>query len=589
MISLLRYVLLCTVLVMLPRAEAQSFQFPDADPFANQTQFLPVDQAFQFDFRQEGKTLTLTWQIEPDYYLYQHRFIVKSPVQLSEQPQLPAGEAHFDEFFGETIIYRDSVSLTYTLAEASADQEFVISYQGCADAGLCYPPTDKTIYLSAVASDGGTSINFEQLVANSQTSSAPSLFDLNQQPLWLALIIFIGLGIGLAFTPCVLPMYPIISAIIFGQQRQQALPTRRALTLSLSYVQGMAVTYSALGVVVALAGMKYQAMLQHPIVLGILAGIFVLLALSMLGLFTLQLPSSWQQKIYALSQQQKGGAHGSVFIMGALSGLVASPCTTAPLSAILLFIAESGDVVVGASALYALSIGMGIPLLLFGTTGGKLLPRAGAWMNTIKRLFGVVLLGVALIFVERLVNVTLADWLYIGFLAFAGAYLSATSFIDLTRAAARRFSAVVLVIITVLGYSWWPQPSGQHYAFIQVDSVTSITAELREAEVNQQVVMLDLYADWCVACKEFERETFSNPQVQEVFANMRVLQADVTANNPVNNQIWETYQVMGLPTVMFFRAGEELRSARLTGFLDAEDFLAHLERHQISTVTVKKN
>lgn len=562
-------------------AQAQ-FELGQDDPFAQQNQFLPVDEAFQFDFRQQGDKLTISWEIADSYYMYQHRFVVKTPVQLKEEPQLPEGEAHFDEFFGETIVYRDYVELTYNLSQASPDQAFTISYQGCADAGLCYPPTEKTIYLSAVKGDGSVAIDFQQVAENSQQTTSSTFFDtIIEKPLWLVLLLFVVLGIGLAFTPCVLPMYPIISAIIMGQtgagtNQPKQLSTRRAFTLSLAYVQGMAITYSVLGVVVALAGLRYQAMLQHPAILITLAVVFVLLALSMLGAYTLQLPQRWQNYLNELSQSQRGGAHRSVFTMGAISGLIASPCTTAPLSGVLLFIAQSGDLTIGAAVLYALSVGMGLPLLAFGVTGGKLLPKAGAWMNTIKRVFGVVLLGVAIVLIERLIPYAVADWLWVAFIALSAIYLIQADMRELSKKAAARFAAAWLIISGVLLYSWWPQ-SHHTLPFIQVTSVAEIQQQLETAASDNKVVMLDLYADWCVACKEFERDTFSAEEVAAATADVVLLQADVTANTSANNAILAEYQVLGLPTILFFKNQQELSRSRVTGFMPAENFAEHIE------------
>lgn len=565
-----------------PTVAAQDFDVSGGDPFT-QNQFLPVEQAFEFDFRQRGKTLELTFEIAEGYYLYQHRFQFDPMIPLATQPQLPEGELHYDEFFGESVIYRDSVTLKLTLANIAAGQ-FTLGYQGCADAGLCYPPSTKQIPLNAVTdsaatgvppSTGGAAIDFEQVAANSQQFTANSLFsDLTEQPLvWVLLIFFIA-GIGLAFTPCVLPMYPILSTVIMGPNK--ALKTSRAFTLSFAYVQGMAITYSALGIVVALAGLRYQAMLQHPVVLIVLAALFVLLALSMLGVYNLQLPSKWQNYLNQISQQQRGGAHRSVFVMGVLSGLIASPCTTAPLSGVLLFIAQSGDVAVGASVLYALSLGMGLPLILFGTTGGKLLPKAGAWMNVVKRVFGVVLLAVAVLFIERLLPVAVADWLWVAFISVSALYLIVTSLRDIESGMAVVLSATWLALASWLLFLWWPQGSHAELPFKQVTSIAQIEAELDTAQ-PAQLVMLDLYADWCVACKEFERYTFTDPKVQAALASAKLLQADVTQNNQANNAILQNYQVVGLPTILFFYDGELVPNARVAGFLDAEAFLQHLK------------
>ncbi|MFC0445694.1 protein-disulfide reductase DsbD [Pseudidiomarina halophila] len=574
------------VLGLFPCADAQDFSYDSSDPFA-QSEFLPVDEAFQFDFRQQGKQLTLKFDIAEGYYLYQHRFSFGDSVPLAEPVQLPSGESHYDEFFGESIIYRDQLEFSLTLANTSAES-ITITYQGCADAGLCYPPTSKTVPLSAVtdsitvaadtAADNRTAtpvINVEQVAANSQQFSATSLFDdLNEQPLIWLLGIFLLAGIGLAFTPCVLPMYPILSTIIMGPQKR--LSTGRAFTLSFAYVQGMALTYSLLGIVVAMAGLRFQAMLQHPVVLVILAVLFIALALSMLGVYNLQLPGKWQNYLNQMSQRQRGGAHRSVFVMGALSGLIASPCTTAPLSGALLFIAQTGDLTVGASVLYALSLGMGIPLILFGTTGGKLLPKAGPWMNIIKRAFGVVLLAVAVLFIERLLPVHLADWLWVVFISLSALFLISSTLRDSEGAAGIAMSSLWLILAAWLLVLWWPQGEHQRLPFVKVDSVTAIEQQLASAR-DDQLVMLDLYADWCVACKEFERYTFSNPEVQDALSDAVLLQADVTANTASNNEILQRYRVVGLPTILFFRNGEAIEQARIAGFLDAQAFLKHLQ------------
>ena len=568
-----------TLLVSVPSAHAvqSQFELPQNDVFAQQNQFLPVDEAFKFEFQQKGNELTLMWDIADSYYMYQHRFQVKSAVKLAEQPELPSGEAHFDEFFGETTVYRDSVQITYTLHSATTDQEFVISYQGCADAGLCYPPTEKTVYLTAVQGEGGEAIDFAQVAENSQQNTSSFFDTISEKPLWLVLLMFVVLGIGLAFTPCVLPMYPIISAIIMGQSNNatKQLSTRRAFTLSLAYVQGMAITYSLLGIVVALAGLRYQAMLQHPVILITLAVVFVVLSLSMFGVYTLQLPQRWQNYFNQLSQSQRGGAHSSVFVMGAVSGLIASPCTTAPLSGVLLFIAQSGDITIGGAVLYALSVGMGLPLLVFGVTGGKLLPKAGAWMNTIKRLFGVILLGVALVLVERLIPYVVADWLWVIYIAASVVYLAANDLRELSTKAAARFTAAWIAIGAVLIVSWWPQP---HHSlpFTQVKSVAEIEQALQSAAANNQLVMLDLYADWCVACKDFERKTFADEVVQEATSDMLLLQADVTLNSPENNAILQRFQVLGLPSIVFFAQQQEISRSRVTGFMPPETFTEHI-------------
>jgi thiol:disulfide interchange protein DsbD len=409
-----------------------------ADLFADEPEFLQVDDAFQFDFSQQDDQLTLSWKIADGYYLYEKQF--KTVVKQAELGVhvFPAAEQVEDEFFGLSNVFRGQLDITYLIVSSVQDGMVKIRYQGCADAGLCYPPTTKEVYLnqvdnaSAVESDQATKkpdTESSLLVTGSSTKTSISeQFELanllsSEQSLFITLLLFLGLGIGLAFTPCVFPMYPILSGIVIGQGK--TISTSRAFILSFVYVQGMAFTYSLLGLIVASAGVQFQAGLQHPAILIALIVIFVLLAVVMFGAYELQLPSSWQEKLNAMSNKQTSGSYMGVLAMGAISGLVASPCTTAPLTGILLFIAQSGDLVLGFSALYVLSLGMGIPLILFGITGGKLLPKAGHWMNVVKVTFGFMMLAVAIMFVERLVNHVATDiaWSLLGLTTFTYFYV----------------------------------------------------------------------------------------------------------------------------------------------------------------------
>ncbi|MEP0063755.1 protein-disulfide reductase DsbD, partial [Paraglaciecola sp.] len=375
---------------------------PLADLFADEPEFLKVDEAFQFDFEQRSGQLILKWKIADDYYLYKKQF--KTALKQTElgEPEFPEAMQVEDEFFGLSDVFRGELEVQYPIIFAAKDGVVKIRYQGCADAGLCYPPVTKEVFLESVTA---SEPNLSAVDASKNNSATPvvseqfelaSLLSSEQSLLW-TLLIFLGLGVGLAFTPCVFPMYPILSGIVIGQGTSMS--TSRAFSLSFVYVQGMALTYSLLGLLVASAGVQFQASLQHPAILITLIVIFILLAIVMFGAYELQLPSAWQEKLNAMSNKQTSGSYLGVLVMGAISGLVASPCTTAPLTGILLFIAQSGDLVLGFSALYVLSLGMGIPLILFGVTGGKLLPKAGHWMNIVKVAFGFMMLAVAIMFV----------------------------------------------------------------------------------------------------------------------------------------------------------------------------------------------
>lgn len=546
---------------------------------SNDSDFLPVQQAFQFSYEQHGDELSLHFDIAEGYYLYQHRFSYQPESLIYGIQPLPEAEEHSDEFFGDTFIYRDSLTIVVELAPLQGGEVLTFSFQGCADAGLCYAPTRHEISLQATTGAGAAGTGSGVALADfSEPAGGPFSDVLNSDNLTWVMLVFLLLGLGLAFTPCVFPMYPIIAGIIGGQRGK--LTTGRGFLLSFVYVQGMALTYTALGIIVALAGMQYQAYLQHPAILITLAILFIVLAAGMFGAYTLQLPSRWQNSLNQLSQRQKGGAYGGVFLMGALSGLIASPCTTAPLSGVLLFIAQSGDVVNGGLILYALSIGMGIPLMIIGASGGKLLPKAGPWMNSVKIIFGLLLLAVALFMIERLIPMFTAAILWLVFIAISIVIVS-RSFWPQLKARGRVILVACMLALASAGVVW-QKPFIQaafmeHLEFEQVVGLEALQQRLDAAQ--GQWVMLDLYADWCVACKEFEAYTFTDPQVQALLEDAVVLQSDVTSSNAINNELLGHYQVIGLPTIMFFDpSGEEIRGARVTGFMNARDFAQHLEQ-----------
>ena len=399
-----------------------------------------------------------------------------------------------------------------------------------------------------------------------------------------------GMGFLALLTPCVFPMYPILSGIVIGQGKSISLS--RAFWLSFIYVQGMAITYSLLGLVVASAGVQFQAALQHPAILGIFIVLFVALAAAMFGAYDIQLPSSWQEKMNNLSNTQKRGNILGVFVMGVLSGLVASPCTTAPLTGILLFIAQTGDMMLGFISLYVLSLGMGIPLILFGMTGGKLLPKAGNWMNVVKVTFGFMMLAVAIIFIERLFTSPYMDmlWAILGLAAFAYYHtVNQASAASLGKGIRTAIIFVGLFASVMIGYntlfSHTVERHGQntqvsttgHPTFTVVKSLDDFNEKVAAANAEGKTVMVDLYADWCVACKEFEKYTFPDAAVVKALENTAWMQIDLTDNTPTNLAFQEEFDVLGLPTIMFFNeSGEEIKSARVTGFMKAPAFAAHV-------------
>ncbi|MFQ2112711.1 protein-disulfide reductase DsbD [Aeromonas veronii] len=547
--------------------------------------FLQVDEAFQIKSEQRGDQLLLTLHIADDYYLYRHSLRFKGNNLTFSEPTLPEGTEHEDDFFGKTRVYYQQVSIAVPLKEVGDGATLRVRYQGCTD-GLCYPPTDKLIDVAPLvtATTASTAETAQSVAPVSQQDQLAAA--LGHQGFWLSIVAFFALGLGLAFTPCVFPMYPILTGIIAGAGHR--LSTGRAFLLSLVYVQGMAVTYTMLGLVVASAGLKFQAALQHPYVLIGLSVMFVLLALSMFGLYTLQLPSSLQTRLSGLSNRQQGGSVVGVAIMGMISGLVCSPCTTAPLSGALIYVAQSGDLWLGGAALYALSLGMGLPLLLLGTSGGKLLPKAGAWMDVIKQLFGFALLAVPILLLSRLWSDQIATlaWLGWGLLLCGYLYHHNQHQTHSVAKSVRGFVLLLAMISAVMVGKDLLQPAtpaavtadaGQTAPqFIRIKTLDDLKVQL--AAARGKPVLLDLYADWCVACKEFEHKTFSDPAVRARFGQMVLLQADVTANDDADIELLNGLNVLGLPTLIFFdREGKELTGQRVTGFMGPIPFAKHLE------------
>ncbi|MBE5252777.1 protein-disulfide reductase DsbD [Mixta mediterraneensis] len=557
-----RLIALCFALLICLQAQASLFS-PNST-----SRFVPVDQAFSFDFNQQGSQLTLSWKVKSGYYLYRQQIHVTPQKARIAPLNLPPGQPHKDEFYGKSEIYPTDVTVPITLHQATQGATVSVTYQGCAAAGFCYPPETRTVPLSAVAANS----------ALPHVSAQPALASpLPFSPLWALLI-----GIGVAFTPCVLPMYPLISGIILGSQRNYSLG--RLFALAMVYVQGMALTYTLLGVIVAAAGLRFQAALQHPYVLMGLSGLFIILALSMFGLFSLQLPASLQTRLTLWSNRQQGGALTGVFLMGALAGLICSPCTTAPLSAILLYIAQNGNPWAGAGTLWLYAVGMGLPLIAVTMFGNKLLPKSGPWMQTVKEGFGFVILALPVFLLERIVGDIwgLRLWSILGVAFFVWAFSVSL------RNGSGKWRVVQILMLAAALISARPlqdwafasntsQQSITRLPFTPVHSASQLDTALQQAQ--NRITMVDLYADWCVACKEFEKYTFSDPSIRDALSKVQLLQANVTANSPSDNALLQHLQVLGLPTILFFDAkGKEIPNSRITGFLNAADFRAHLQK-----------
>ena len=563
--------------------------------FDKKPAFLPVDDAFQFSAAksENQENVIVNWSIAEGYYLYQEKISVKLNHEETSSFDVPtfsiSPEDYNDPYFGLMKIFKKPVQAIFKASQPPLKAEDVIeiAYQGCTE-GFCYPPEVKEIKVAdlpivQVTDTEKTSEKSTALSAQpkaEQDRLAESLFNSKY-----AVFGFFLLGLGLAFTPCVLPMLPLLSAIVIGQNQRPNM--WRAFALSFVYVQGMALTYTLLGLIVAAIGLPFQVALQHPYVMIGLSIIFVLLALSMFGVFTLQLPSSLQTKLSLLSQQQKAGAFGGVFLMGMIAGLVASPCTSAPLSGALLYVAQSGDLFTGAITLYLLALGMGVPLILITLFGNKILPKSGMWMETVKKLFGFVMLALPVFLISRILpdEWTPRLWAMLGtafFIWFAFQMpKNGTGWLF-------RILFLVAAMISVKPLqAWvWGESSAQsavenklvsHVEFKQVKSEAELQQAL--AENNKSLVMLDLYADWCVACKEFEKETFSDPRVQKTFGDMLLLQVDMTKNSEENRALMTKYKVLGLPTILFFNQdGKEIEGSRVNGFMPPVEFLQWIEK-----------
>ena len=595
-----------SLLFLTPLAHSEGVFGNKFDFMKSEPELMPVDQAFAFDFKQEGNQVKLNWVIADGYYMYRDK--LKFSVNGAELGTiaLPKGKPHNDEYFGEQEVYYTYVDIPVGLKQADEKATLTVTFMGCAEGKLCYPPTKREVVLKAVAANDGLiagaktteSAAIAEPSANNKTNTQPitqqdtlSQMLSNDSLIW-TLVIFFGLGVGLALTPCVFPMYPILSGIIVGQGKK--LSTAKAFTLSMAYVQGMAITYSILGLVVASAGLKYQAGLQHPAVLVVLAILFFVLSLSMFGLYDLKLPSSWQQKMNSVSNNQKGGNLVGVFFMGVISGLVASPCTTAPLSGALVYVAQTGDLLQGFLALYVLSMGMGLPLLIIGTSGGKLLPRAGAWMDIIKTVFGFLLIAVSIVMLGRIWTGVISDVLWsLWGVSFTGYLMHQNKLSPFNWKQTVR--AVLLTLMLLASFSYGFQAVMGHFGFNhnpvgttatteevhgfkRIKSIEDLEYEIAAASAQGKPVMLDLYADWCVACKEFEAITFKDAAVLARMNKIVLLQADVTKSDKVDVALLEKYHVLGLPTLLIFNEqGEQREDLRVTGFMGPKDFAAHLD------------
>lgn len=581
-LSVLKF-LLCLVLLF----TTQAFAVDSED-------LLPPDQAFQFTYKDKAKKadrLLLSWDIANGYYLYRHKlkFTSLTPgIKIGEQSFPVNHTKHHDEFFGDVEIYRDHLEVEILLQrqDPKVNQLMLdVTFQGCADLGVCYMPIKKTVSfdLSDDSFDWSDTTSAPDQITPFVSEQNRIAASLQKDSIWLITGSFLGFGLLLAFTPCIFPMLPIISGIIVGQGPN--LSTRVAFWLSLSYVLASALTYTVFGILAGLFGSNLQALFQEPWVIIAFSGVFVLLALSMFGGFQVQIPSFIQTKVIAISSRQPGGKLLGAVIMGILSALAIGPCVTAPLTGALIYIGQTGDAYLGGIALFALGIGMGIPLIIIGTYAGKLLPNAGAWMNITKFIFGMGLLAVAVWLLNRIIppTATLALWsllaifpvmLLIWKKRWQNAGLLAAAYgILLGVGVSTNQPDTLRPLLCNVAIACAEQLS-LTLDFRKVGTVEELQQTLVDAQAKNQWVVLDFYADWCASCQEMALTTFADSRVRKALSQVVLVQADVTHNSPSDQALLRQFRVIGPPAILFIGPDQQERSTyRVVGYLKADKFL----------------
>ena len=574
----------------------------------SQSDFPPPDEVFFPDlYAIDGNTVEVGFRIIPGFYLYKSKISVRvlGDNARAGKLALPQGKSKTDEFFGEQQVYYNEVVGRLAIARATPgamDVELELNYQGCADGGLCYLPQTKVLTISLPEAVAITDLS---TLPNRPSGLAPVSEQarlakiISNSSIWVAAGVFFLAGLGLAFTPCVLPMVPILSGIIAGEGDN--VTPMRGFTLALSYVLGMALIYTAAGVVAAAAGLQLQATFNQPWVLILFSGLFVVLAMGMFGVYELQMPSGIQSKLAGISGQQKSGTIIGAFIMGALSALVVTACVAPALIAALTVMAQSGDMVRGGLALFAMSLGMGAPLLAVGAAQGKLLPKAGPWMVAIKGAFGFMMLGLAVWMLSRILPgvVTMALWAALVFMSgvFMGGLTTLTSTSGNVQKLGKGLGLLAILYGLVLFFGALSGGSNplrplaninfgggavtedEHLEFTRIKTVADLDREIAAAVADGKSALLDFYADWCVSCIEMEEYTFITPEVQAALSNTIVLQADVTKNDAKDQVLLKRFGVFGPPTIIFFGTnGKQLAGYEVVGFMKAEDFAGHVQQ-----------
>lgn len=579
-------------------------KLPGLNLNSTEDELLPAEQAFQFFATvKDANTLHVNWEIAKGYYLYREK--IQFELTNAEGNQLgayaiPRGTPKHDEAFGQVETFYNELGFDLPIIRTNSSTNTITlqaSYQGCADRGVCYPPMTKKIDLELPVAQNITQI------ADTKTTPALSEQDqivqsLQQDSLAMTLLSFFGFGLLLSMTPCIFPMIPILSGIIVGHGNH--ITTARAFFLSLSYVVASAFTYTVFGILAALFGSNLQTTFQQPWIVGLFSAIFVLLSLSMFGFYDLELPNSLKAKLHNSSEKHRDGSLWGAAIMGALSSLIVGPCVAAPLAGALIFIGQSGSALLGGSALFAMGLGMGVPLLLLGASAGKLLPKAGTWLYSTKAVFGVIMLAVAVWMLSRILPPSITILLWAMLLILPAIYLSAIDPLPVNSSGWRKLwkgmGLIMLAygLLLLIGFSMGnnnplkplqgfgvnnAQATEQGLVFEKVASLSALEARIKQASAKHQPVMLDFYADWCISCKEMEAYTFTDPKVKQALTGFVLLQADVTKNSDDDKALLTKLNLIGPPAILFFGSNTQEKTAhRVIGYQDAETFINTLQQ-----------
>ena len=547
-----------------------------------QPEFLAPDKAFKLSVSNLGNNqIQINWEIEEGYYLYMGMFEFSTDRDDTKiiKARMPDGVKKVDEFFGDVDVYYNSTNAILTFNNIDKDSNLLIKYQGCADAGLCYPPIKKNISLNEFSS------NSTGLLKTSLSNSQDSITErLVTQSIAINILLFLLAGLLLSFTPCVFPMIPILTGIIIGQGPK--ISTKKSFFLSLTYVLSMALTYALLGVIIAASGINIQASLQSPYIIGAFASLFILLALSMFNLITIQMPQSLQNILISKSNSNKSGSYIGVSVMGSLSALIVGPCVTAPLIGALIYIASTNNYIIGGTALFSLGIGMGLPLLILGTSASELMKKIGPYLELVNKVFGILFLIVAVWLIERIVSIHAAAIIWAVLAAFvAGVFYKSKTKDGLIKNTLNIFSVLLIIYSLMQVYGLNTKDDFEpRLSFIEKENNLNFiklnnTDALFESITNSKnITMIDMWADWCVACKELDKYTFSDERVYKALNRINIIKFDVTDNTDDHSDFLNKYNIYGPPALMFFdNNGLEIKSARVVGFIDADKFLKKLD------------